>query len=256
MSVAVDETLAEETGLRQLAGQPLYQKIAADLRSRIREQEFAAGTYLPTEEKLCAHYRVSRFTIREALRQLQVEGLIARRRGAGTLIQHEQAAAQPSEAPQSPRAEAEQFISGRFGGATSLLADDRLAQRLGCAPGSRWLVRSTVTTSVSGIPTGLIEFYLGMPLKSIADRLHPGSGPIWEQLHELGHPVAPVKMRIQSVTPVQTEARLLNIAALSPCLRITYTCHSAEGEPLAIATHLHPGHSFAYESSLNSCLND
>lgn len=249
--MAVDETLAEETGLQQLAGQPLYQKIAADLRSRIRGQEFAAGTYLPTEEKLCAHYRVSRFTIREALRQLQVEGLIARRRGAGTLIQHDTATAQQSEPAQNPGAESEQFLAGRFGGATSLVADERLAQRLGCAPGSRWLVRSTVTTSASSAPTGLIEFYLGAPLKSVADRLHPGSGPIWEQLRELGHPVGPVQMRIQSVTPVQTEARLLNIAALSPCLRITYMCHSPDGEPLAIATHLHPGHSFAYETSLN-----
>lgn len=247
--------MAEETGLQQLAGQPLYQKIAADLRSRIRGQEFAAGTYLPTEEKLCTHYRVSRFTIREALRQLQVEGLIARRRGAGTLIQHDQAAAQQSEAPQGSGVEAEQFFAGRFGGATSLLADDRLAQRLGCAPGSRWLVRSAVTTSASGMPTGLIEFYLAAPLKSVADRLHPGSGPIWEQLRALGHPIGPVQMRIQSVTPVQTEARLLNIAALSPCLRITYTVHDPDSELLVIATHLHPGHSFAYETSLGSGLS-
>lgn len=248
----MDETLAEETGLRRLTGQPLYQKIAADLRSRISEQEFTAGTYLPTEEKLCAHYQVSRFTIREALRQLQVEGLIARRRGAGTLVQYDRAAAQQAEAAQRSSGETDQLAAGRFGGSTTLVADERLAQRLGCAPGSRWLVKSAVATSASGTPSGLVEFYLGMPLRDIADRLHPGSGPVWAQIRDLGHPVGPVQIRIQSVTPVQTEARLLNVAALSPCLRITYVCNNPEGEPLAIATHLHPGHSFAYETSLNN----
>lgn len=244
------ETLAKTTGLSGLAGQPLYQKIADDLRSRIREQEFTAGTYLPTEEKLCSHYQVSRFTIREALRQLQVEGLIARRRGAGTLIQHERASRQPAEVEQGLAADAEQLAAGRFGGSTTLVADDRLAQRLGCTPGSRWLVRSAVIASASGAPSGLVEYYLDTSLRSIAEQLQPGSRPVWEQISALGQTLGPVRMRIQSVTPVQTEARLLNIAALSPCLRITYLCCTPEGEPLAIATHLHPGHSFAYEAEL------
>lgn len=247
-------SLAEQTEMTELAGQPLYQKIAADLRLRIRDHEFTAGSYLPTEEKLCAHYRVSRFTIREALRQLQNEGLIARRRGAGTLIQHDRAipqqqgqAAQPS----STSGPEPQLGTGRFGGSTTLVADERLAQRLGCAPGTRWLVKSAVSTSTSGTPTGLTEFYLAPPLRGIADRIRPGAEPVWQQIQRLGQTLGPVRMKIQSVTPVQTEARLLGVAALAPCLRIIYTCHDSEGEPVAIATHLHPGHSFAYETDLD-----
>ncbi len=246
----MNEALAEQKDLRGLAGQPLYQKIADDLRSRIREREFTAGTYLPTEEKLCAHYQVSRFTIREALRQLQVEGLIARRRGAGTLIQHDRAAVPQDAAAPATDTETEQLASGRFGGSTTLVADERLAQRLGCTPGSRWLVKSAVAASSAGTPSGLVEFYLGAPLKDIADQVQPGGAPLWEQLRTLGHTLGGVKMRVQSVTPVQTEARLLNVAALSPCLRITYVCRTPEGEALAIATHLHPGHSYAYETDL------
>lgn len=244
-------TLAEQTELTGAAGQPLYQKIANDLRARIQGREFAVGTYLPTEEKLCAHYQVSRFTIREALRQLQSEGLIARRRGAGTLIQHDRADSPQAEAATQADGAADYLSSGRFGGATSLVADERLAQRLGCAPGTRWQVKSAVTVSPSGVPKGLVEFYLGAPLKDIADQFKPGAAPLWEQLRALEQPLGKVQMRVQSVTPVQTEARLLNIAALAPCLRITYTCSTPDGEPLAIATHLHPGHAFAYESELS-----
>lgn len=246
----MSETLAEQTGLAGPAGQPLYQKIANDLRARIQGREFAVGTYLPTEEKLCAHYQVSRFTIREALRQLQSEGLIARRRGAGTLIQHDRTESPQAEAAAPESGAADYLASGRFGGATSLVADERLAQRLGCAPGTRWQVKSAVTVSPSGVPKGLVEFYLGAPLRDIADQFKPGAAPLWEQLRTLEQPIGKVQMRAQAVTPVQTEARLLNIAALAPCLRITYTCLAPNGDLLAIATHLHPGHAYAYETEL------
>jgi len=247
----MEETLAGHAfTMTGMAGQPLYQRIAADLRARIKSREFTAGSYLPTDEKLCAHYQVSRFTIREALRQLQVAGMIARRRGAGTLIQHDRTSASQT-APELAGADgAEHLAPGRFGGSTTLIADERLAQRLGCAPGSRWLVKSAVCTAACGTPTGLVEFYLAPALKTVAEQIQPGSEPVWQQMQQLAQPLGQIRVKIQSVTPIQTEARLLSVAALSPCLRITYTCHDPEGEALAIATHLHPGHSFAYETAL------
>lgn len=249
----MDETLAVQGSITPALAeqQPLYQRIAADLRARIRNQEFAAGAYLPTEERLCAYYQVSRFTIREALRQLQTDGLITRRRGAGTLIQHDGAAITPPAPEEALAADAGQFAPGRFGGSTTLIANERLAQRLGCAPGSRWLVRSAVqTTAADGTPTGLVEFYLSPTLARLAGKLQPGAEPMWQQLRQLGQPVEQTHLKVQSVTPVQTEARVLKIAALSPCLRLTYACRDPENTVVAIATHLHPGHSFAYETVL------
>lgn len=242
------ETLTEAALTTEQTGQPLYQQIARDLRARIASREFAAGTYLPTEEKLCAHYQVSRFTIREALRQLQAEGLIARRRGAGTLIRHEDARPQP---PEQPEADLEAVFGGilqpgRFGGATTLTADERLAQRFGCAIGSRWTVRSAVCAS----PSMLAEIYLPEHLKRLSVHLKPGHEPVWQQLKALGEPLARVRMKAQSVTPTQSEARLLGVAALSPCLRVIYTCFDPEEQLLACAVHLYPGHSYTCEIDL------
>ena len=63
-----------------------YALIAKDLAARIRSGKVAVGEALPTEAVLCRRYRVSRYTAREALRQLREAGLISRRPRAGTRV--------------------------------------------------------------------------------------------------------------------------------------------------------------------------
>ena len=65
---------------------PRYVRLAAELRGAIGRGVYPVGSYLPTEHELCARHAVSRHTAREALRVLSEEGLIARRRGAGTIV--------------------------------------------------------------------------------------------------------------------------------------------------------------------------
>jgi len=57
-----------------------------ELRQRIDQGEFPAGTRLPSEPDLASELRVSRATLREALRALEGEGLLRRRRGSGTYV--------------------------------------------------------------------------------------------------------------------------------------------------------------------------
>lgn len=65
---------------------PLYYQLERHLGERIRGGEFKAGDLLPSEDRLCAEYRVSRITVRRALAALTGEGLIERRRGVGTFV--------------------------------------------------------------------------------------------------------------------------------------------------------------------------
>jgi GntR family transcriptional regulator len=69
-----------------LAATPRYKELADELRREILRGDYAPDRF-PTENALCKRYGVSRFTVREALRALQAEGLIARKRGSGTVIQ-------------------------------------------------------------------------------------------------------------------------------------------------------------------------
>ena len=61
-------------------------RIYNDILSRIVEGEFKAGSILPTEHALAEHFATSRPTVREALAQLRADGMIATRRGSGSLV--------------------------------------------------------------------------------------------------------------------------------------------------------------------------
>lgn len=57
--------------------------IAATLQDNILSGHYAPGDRLPSEADLCAHFKVSRPTLREALGRLTARGLIVAKRGAG-----------------------------------------------------------------------------------------------------------------------------------------------------------------------------
>ena len=70
------------------ARKPRYQQIADTLREEIRRGEHAVGRYLSSEAELRRRFKVSRHTVRDALRVLDDLGLIARRRGAGSIVRN------------------------------------------------------------------------------------------------------------------------------------------------------------------------
>jgi GntR family transcriptional repressor for pyruvate dehydrogenase complex len=69
--------MSPETVLFQPVGRsPLSLLVARDLREAIVSGRLSIGTELPTEKELTEQFAVSRSTIREALRILQVQGLL------------------------------------------------------------------------------------------------------------------------------------------------------------------------------------
>ncbi len=65
-------------------GEPLYLRIARELRSRIEGGSYADGRRIPTEAEFCAEFGVSRITVRQALTLLERDRLVSRERGRGT----------------------------------------------------------------------------------------------------------------------------------------------------------------------------
>lgn len=63
---------------------PLWAQVLTHLRDRIAAGEFPGR--FPTDHELVDDYGVSRHTIREAVRRIQAEGILDRRRGRGTFV--------------------------------------------------------------------------------------------------------------------------------------------------------------------------
>ncbi|MET9345745.1 GntR family transcriptional regulator [Streptomyces termitum] len=66
---------------------PLWYQVSQSLRASILGRTSDASLRLPTEERLAAHYGVSVLTMRQALKELEEEGLISRHRRRGTFIE-------------------------------------------------------------------------------------------------------------------------------------------------------------------------
>jgi GntR family transcriptional repressor for pyruvate dehydrogenase complex len=64
---------------------PAYLRLSEAIRTRILDRELRDGEALPTETELARQFAVNRSTVREALRNLQSAGLLARRGGGKKL---------------------------------------------------------------------------------------------------------------------------------------------------------------------------
>jgi GntR family transcriptional regulator len=65
---------------------PYYIQLMDILKEKILQKQWVAGEQIPCEQELCETYGVSRTVVRQALRELELEGVINRRKGKGTFI--------------------------------------------------------------------------------------------------------------------------------------------------------------------------
>jgi DNA-binding FadR family transcriptional regulator len=64
----------------------LASRVAERLLSKIRDDDLAPGTRLPSEQAMAQHFGVSRTVIREAIAILKTDGLLETRKGSGAFV--------------------------------------------------------------------------------------------------------------------------------------------------------------------------
>lgn len=70
----------------QIRIEPAYRKVAAALLERITSRALSVGDRLPSESELARQFGVNRSTVREALRELESNGLLRRERGSKLMM--------------------------------------------------------------------------------------------------------------------------------------------------------------------------
>ena len=72
--------------LEPKVGRRLYEDIVQQFHALIRQGELEHGARLPSERAMAEQFKVSRSSVRAAIRSLELQGLVVTKRGSGTFI--------------------------------------------------------------------------------------------------------------------------------------------------------------------------
>ena len=141
---------------------PLYTQIKDVLRERILDGTYPAHSKLPSESELISAFGVSRITVRQALRDLQKEGLTFSIQGKGTFVTKPKAVQELTRLQGFGEAMARKGYEtySKLVGTKEGSADKEVAQALDLPQGApvvqieriRYLNRSPVSLDVSFFP--------------------------------------------------------------------------------------------------------
>ncbi len=65
---------------------PLYIQLKNIIENKIKEKDWKPGDIIPSEKELQKQFEVSRITVRQAVKELENEGLVKKKQGKGTYV--------------------------------------------------------------------------------------------------------------------------------------------------------------------------
>jgi len=214
------------------APMPLYFQLREAILREIRERGMKSGDRLPTESEIERAFRVSRATIRQALAELEAEGVVRRVQGLGTFVASPKIRHVPKLQSFSELARSQGFApSHRMLGSELVGAPAAVADDLGIEPGrpARHLRRQLLA---DGMVVGLAETWLPVDLLGANDELFGEERLARGSLYELlqGPPLSLVlhhaEETISASVADRTDAELLECELGSPVLvvqRVTFS---------------------------------
>lgn len=75
--------------MTEISGQPAYQQIAQDLRRKIADGIYPVGETIPATSQLMSLYHGSITVVRQAIKDLQAEGILIGQPGKGVYVQRQ-----------------------------------------------------------------------------------------------------------------------------------------------------------------------
>ena len=220
--------------LKRDAPVPLYHQLKTALLEQIEAGRWRPGDRLPTEDALISQFRVSKITVRQALRDLAEMGYIRHEQGRGTFVQ-----GPPLE--EGPR-NLTSFTSEMRGhglAATSRVLEqgvvngtDQIASRLDSEEGAP-LFRLRRLRLAEGEPIGLQTAYIPMRLVPGIEKLSFADASLYEILASRYSLYPAVARESHQAVPVPEDAAMhLRVAAGSPALSAERLTRLADGRPL------------------------
>jgi GntR family transcriptional regulator len=214
-----------------------YREIADALRRRVEAGEFASGRLLPSESELSEEYKASRVTIRKALEQLRLEGLVAARQGFGWF-----AADETVRQPLARLATLEEQLLGSGRTSERKVLDFAFVKppaRVARVLGSGKVLQVRRLSLADGQPFARVTVWCPEDLAADLSRSQVEQSSFYDLLPvELGGAV----QTIGADAAGARDAELLEIPKGSPVLVCERVTSDATGRPVLLAESVFPGH--------------
>ncbi|MFF4898801.1 GntR family transcriptional regulator [Streptomyces sp. NPDC001068] len=233
---------------------PLWYQVSQSLRASILGRSPRDPLRLPTEEQLAEHYGVSVLTMRQALKELEDEGLISRHRRRGTFIEPDVRRGTPVRLLGSVDA-----IVAQQSGMTAELLDH------GTAPVSGELTEffpdlDEVATyhrlridEQTGEPTNHARNHVRPELAARIDPEDLARRPMTKVLRDVvGADISRITDTVEARLADPETARLLRVPLLSPILHYTGVTYDTAGRVLDLAVIHYRGDRFSFTVTLDA----
>jgi GntR family transcriptional regulator len=232
----------------------LYLQVARALKKEIVAGAYPVGSQLPTEDQLCARFAVSRYTIREALRRLRDDGLVASRQGAGTSVVPRRSSDAYAQDIMSINDLVSWAAGRRFAieSIEMITLSDKLAVWTALARGEEWLaVRGFGLMDGAELPVCWAEYFIHRDFAAVGRLLPRHSGPIFPLLEDLfGQRIVEVHQEITAVLIAPALAPGLKVEAGSAGLEVRRTYKTSDGQTAQVTISIHPAAHYRHSMTM------
>jgi GntR family transcriptional regulator len=231
---------------------PAYYQLKNIILQKIEQGAYSAGSLIPSERELSEILGISRMTVRQALTELVLEGVLHREKGKGTFI------SQPKLEQKNMTSFSETVIREGLVPTTEILhfsnglVPEEIWNQLEIKPDDKVYVLRRLRLA-SGQPVGIEEDF-------IPEKYCPGfescdlTGSLYRLLREeYGLEIAYADHIIESSAPSKEERELLQITKAIPVLKVT--CVNYAGSHAKLVYERSVYRSDYYKYSLRTFMN-
>jgi len=230
---------------------PLYRKISNAILDGISNGAYPVGSLLPTEQEFCRQYRVSRYTVREAMRHIESLGLVSRRQGQGTQVRTTQVR-RNLKLTLKTFSDVEQhgYFTHLLDVQTEIIkADAKLAAELPCSVGDRFLFvhcfRAPIDESIP-IPIAWNHTYIVAEYAAVAKQIGKTEGPIYGLIERLfDEQVGEIEQDVSAIILDAKVAKKLTVKTGTAGLRVKRTYFGKNMRPIMFGYNIYAGDRFS-----------
>jgi GntR family transcriptional regulator len=232
---------------------PYYIQLIDILKEKVQSEVWKPGDQIPGEQDLCELYGVSRTVVRQALLELELEGIINRRKGKGTFI----SLPKISEGlVQKLTGFYQDMVERGLKPVTKVLhqnvlpANDKVARFLDISPGDQ-VIDILRLRFINDEPIQMVTTYIPFDMCPALASVDLTNRSLYAFLEtECGIFIAKGQRYIEAVLANETEADLLGIERGAPLLMLDSISFSDSDRPIEYYHALHRGDRSRFEVEL------